>query len=72
MARILDANVLLDLVTADPKWLDWSTAQFRSAAAEGPILLNSIIYAELAPAFQSQAALDRWLRPALFRRLALP
>ena len=72
MSRMLDSNVLLDIVTADPKWLAWSTDQFRRAAAEGPVLLNPIIYAELAPAFASQAALDRWLRPALFRRLPLP
>ena len=72
MSRMLDSNVLLDIVTADPKGLAWSTDQFRKAAAEGPVLLNPIIYAELAPAFDSQAALDRWLRPALFRRLPLP
>ena len=72
MPRILDSNVLLDIVTADAKWLDWSTEQFRAAAAEGQVLLNPIIYAELAPAFDSQAALDRWLRPTIFKRLRLP
>jgi len=72
MGRILDSNVLLDIITADPKWLDWSTLQFRAAAAEGQVLINPIIYAELAPAFESQAALDRWLRPTIFNRLRLP
>jgi predicted nucleic acid-binding protein len=72
MARMLDSNVLLDIVTADATWLRWSTKQFREAAEEGPILVNPIIYAELAPAFGSQAAVDRWFRPTLFRRLPLP
>ena len=72
MPRMLDSNVLLDIVTGDLKWLDWSTEQFRAAAAEGQVLINPIIYAELAPAFDSQAALDRWLRPAIFNRLRLP
>ena len=72
MARLLDSNVLLDIITADPKWLAWSTDQFRAAAAEGQVLINPIIYAELAPAFGSQAALDRWLRPTIFNRLRLP
>jgi predicted nucleic acid-binding protein len=72
MPRMLDSNVLLDIVTADPTWLDWSRDQFRAAAAAGPVLINPVIYAELAPAFQSQAALDRWLRPTLFDRLRLP
>jgi predicted nucleic acid-binding protein len=71
MARMLDSNVLLDIVTADARWLDWSKRQFRIAAGEGGVLLNPVIYSELAPAFDSQAALDRWLRPGLFRRLAL-
>lgn len=42
------------------------------AAAQGPILINPIIYAELAPAFASAADLDRWLDPVIFQRLPLP
>ena len=69
---LFDTNVLLDIATADPIWLAWSENQFRTAAAQGPILINPIIYAELAPAFASAADLDRWLDPAVFRRLPLP
>ena len=72
MPRMLDTSVLLDLVTADATWMRWSIEQFRRASTEGPILLNPIVYAELAPAFDSQAGLDRWLKPTLFRRLPLP
>ncbi|HIG29109.1 MAG TPA: hypothetical protein EYQ50_15495 [Verrucomicrobiales bacterium] len=57
MGRIVDSNVLLDMVTADPKWLDWSTRQFRAAAQEDQVFINPIIYAELAPAFDSATAL---------------
>src|SRR5712671_1070725 len=63
---------MLDILTADAKWLEWSTGQFRAAIAEGPILLNPILYAELAAGFDSRADLDHWLRPALFKRLPLP
>ena len=69
---LFDANVLLDIATDDPVWRDWSEAQLRQAAAHGPILINPIIYAELAPAFASAADLDRWLDPAIFQRLPLP
>lgn len=69
---LFDTNVLLDIATADPTWLIWSEGQFRTAAAKGPILLNPIIYAEMAPAFASQSDLDRWLDPAVFQRLPLP
>src|SRR5437764_5732814 len=69
---LFDTNVLLDIATADPTWLAWSERQFRSAAAQGPILINPIIYAELAPAFATQSDLDQWLDPAVFQRLPLP
>jgi predicted nucleic acid-binding protein len=70
--NLFDTNVLLDIATADPTWLAWSEMQFRIAAANGPILINPIIYAELAPAFASAAELDRWLDPTVFQRLPLP
>ena len=54
--KLFDANVLLDIATADPVWLAWSEKEFRAAAAQGPILINPIIYAELAPAFATAAA----------------
>jgi predicted nucleic acid-binding protein len=70
--NLFDANVLLDIATADPTWLAWSETQFRTCTAQGPILINPIIYAELAPAFSCAADLDQWLDPALFQRLPLP
>jgi predicted nucleic acid-binding protein len=69
---LFDTNVLLDIATADPVWLTWSEAQFRVAAAQGPVFINPIIYAELAPGFCSSEDLDRWLDPTVFQRLALP
>jgi predicted nucleic acid-binding protein len=69
---LFDTNVLLDLATADPTWLPWSKGQFTAAVAQGPVFINPIIYAELAPAFASSADLDQWLDPAVFQRLPLP
>jgi hypothetical protein len=69
---LFDTNVLLDIATADRVWLPWSEKEFRAAAVQGPILINPIIYAELAHAFASAADLDRWLDPAVFQRLPLP
>jgi predicted nucleic acid-binding protein len=69
---LVDANVLLDIATADATWMGWSQEQLAAAAGSGAVLINPIIYAELAPAFASAADLDRWLDPVLFRRAALP
>ncbi|HEY2410682.1 MAG TPA: type II toxin-antitoxin system VapC family toxin [Pirellulaceae bacterium] len=63
---------MLDIATADPLWLPWSEQEFLAAAAQGPILINPIIYAELAPAFATDADLDQWVDPAVFLRLPLP
>ena len=38
----------------------------------GLVLLNPIIYAELAPAFATREALEQWLPPSVFQRLPLP
>jgi predicted nucleic acid-binding protein len=58
---LIDANVLLDIATADPTWMTWSQEQLRSAAGRGAVFINPIIYAELAPAFTNTGELDRWL-----------
>lgn len=70
--NLFDTNVLLDIATADPVWLQWSENEFRTATSQGPILINPIIYAELAPAFPTAADLDQWIAPAVFQKLPLP
>lgn len=49
---LVDTNVLVDVLTADPIWCAWSTAQIRAHAREG-LAINQIIAAELAPLFPS-------------------
>ncbi len=69
---LVDSNVLLDIATADPVWFPWSEEQLRLAAETGPLSINPIIYAEVAPAFAAQSDLDLWFDPAVFRRIPLP
>lgn len=45
---LVDTNVLLDLVTDDPIWADWSIAQLEAASLTGTLLINDVVYAELA------------------------
>ncbi len=70
---LVDANVLLDVLTADPVWLPWSSAELAKAQALGPLVINPIVCAEIAPAFDCDwSRLDQWLRPSVFLREALP
>jgi len=68
---LVDANVLLDVVTADPVWSAWSQAELARRETEG-LAINPIIYAELAPAFRAEAELTAALQHWPLRRLALP
>lgn len=48
---LVDTNVLLDILTEDPKWLAWSVGSLSSAAESGPLWINPIIYAEVSVRF---------------------
>lgn len=73
MSRVLaDANVLLDVLTEDPQWCDWSAAKLDSCAASGELCINPIIYAEVSVGFERIEDLDEALAPDTFTRLALP
>src|SRR5215203_4080459 len=52
---IADINVLLDVLTRDPAWLDWSAEQLDRQAAHWPIIVNEAIYAELSAGFANEA-----------------
>ncbi|MEX2625716.1 MAG: type II toxin-antitoxin system VapC family toxin [Ilumatobacteraceae bacterium] len=71
-ATLVDANVLLDVLTEDPEWLSWSSAALERAAETGPLAVNPIIYSEVSVRFSRIEDLDAVLPPADFRRLPLP
>ena len=70
--HLIDANVLLDVLTEDPVWLPWSLGALATAAEAGPIYLNPVIYAEVSIRFSRIEDLDEALSPQDFRRLDLP
>lgn len=61
---IVDTNVLLDLVTDDPVWAEWSIAQLDAASLRGPLLINNVIYAELAVRYQRIEDLNAFVAEA--------
>ncbi len=70
---IVDANVLLDILTSDPQWLAWSSAELRKAKAGDQMLVNPIICAEVAPAFDFDwLRIDAWLGQAGMVKEPLP
>ena len=62
MITAVDTNVLLDVFLPDERHGPRSVRRLRSAYDRGAIVVCDIVYAELVPAFENRAALDRVLR----------
>ena len=72
MATVLvDANVLLDILTADANWEPWSASALAEAAESSLLAINPIIHAEVSVGFGRVEDLDAAL-PAELQREALP
>jgi predicted nucleic acid-binding protein len=70
---LVDTNVLLDVGTRDPEWFEWSSGQLARLINAKRAAINPVIYAELAPLYESPRDLDlNLVPPSDFRRLPLP
>lgn len=73
MKKILvDSNVLLDLLTEDPQWVEWSTFQLKTLAEHHILTINPIIYGEISIGFSHIEDLEDCIRGAKLTRLPLP
>jgi predicted nucleic acid-binding protein len=71
-ATLVDSNVLLDILTEDPEWLDWSAAALAGQADAGPLIINPLVYAEVAARFDRIEDLEAALPVEYYERQALP
>lgn len=69
---LVDTNVLLDLVTNDAQWADWSIRQLDAAALQGPLLINDVVYAELSVRFAAIETLEQALNEVAISVAAMP
>jgi len=69
---LVDTNVLLDLVTNDPDWSEWSLARLEEAALAGPICINDIIYSEISIRYDRIEDLDAMLSDAMIEIAPTP
>ena len=46
MPVLVDTNVLIDILTDDPRWADWSLGQLELNSDQG-LVINAVVYAEL-------------------------
>ncbi len=71
-AVLIDANVLLDVMTEDARWLAWSAGAIERAADRYRLVINPIIYAEVSMRYSRIEELDVALPKTMFDREAIP
>jgi predicted nucleic acid-binding protein len=72
MATLVDTNILIDVFHTPSDFTEWSIFQLAAAGASGPLLINPLIYAEMAAGYAKQEDVDSALAPSLFHREELP
>ena len=61
---VVDSCVLVDVSSGDPRWQDWSAAKLDMWSRRGPLVINGIIYAELAYGFPQIETLETFCQRA--------
>jgi predicted nucleic acid-binding protein len=69
---LIDANILLDVMTEDPRWLGWSADAIERAADRHRLVINPVIYAEVSIRYSRIEDLDAALPKTMFDREAIP
>lgn len=72
MSTLVDTSVLVDLFDTGSAWEDWSARTIERLRSQGPIVVNQIVYAEMAAGFPLEADLESALSPSRFVREDLP
>jgi predicted nucleic acid-binding protein len=71
-AVLVDANVLLDVMTEDARWLAWSAEALERAADRYRLIVNPVIYAEVSVRYTRIEELDAALPKTMFDREPIP
>ena len=69
---LVDSCILLDVITSDAQWADWSASQIAAAMDAGRVAINPLIYAEISVGYESVEELDELLPASAYEREALP
>lgn len=71
-ATLIDSCVLLDVITGDKRWADWSAAQIAAAMDTGRVVINPLIYAEVSVGYGTIEELNELLPAGDYQREPLP
>ncbi|GLY66915.1 type II toxin-antitoxin system VapC family toxin [Amycolatopsis taiwanensis] len=69
---LLDSCVLLDVITGDEQWADWSAGQIAAAMDTSRVVINPLVYAEVSVGYETVEELDELLPAGDYEREQLP
>jgi predicted nucleic acid-binding protein len=69
---MIDSNVILDIVTKDPVWFEWSSKLMRELASSHIFIINSIIYSEVSIGFERIEEVEELFVSTYFTREPIP
>ena len=72
MTVLVDSNVLLDLMTEDARWFQWSADAIERAADTARLVINPMIYAEVSIRYHRIEDLEAALPSAMIEREPVP
>lgn len=72
MPILVDSNVILDILTEDPHWYDWSASTLEQYSDSDVLYINPIIYAEVSIRFNRIESLEEALPSSYFQRDDIP
>jgi predicted nucleic acid-binding protein len=69
---LVDSCVLLDVITGDERWAEWSAGQIAAAMDSGRLVINPLVYAEISVGYDTVEELDDLLPASDYEREPLP
>lgn len=69
---LVDSNIIIDVITEDAKFLDWSANAMKESAQSGMLCINPIIFAEVSIGFSRREDVTEALDALDFEYADLP
>jgi predicted nucleic acid-binding protein len=72
LSVIVDSNIIIDIITKDKVWYEWSSNQIKRFVETDILVINQIIYSEVSIGFDNIEDLEEVLPSEIFIRESLP
>jgi predicted nucleic acid-binding protein len=69
---MIDSNIILDVITNDSQWFNWSSGALKACAQDDVLIINSVIYAEVSVGFSRIEEVELLFTPPYFQSEQIP